>query len=110
MRRAVGKVCKKLWRGEGFSESWKEGIIVPIAKKSGAKRVEEHREVTLLLTAYKIYATVLAEKLEKEMEEKGMLSEGQAGLRKGRGVIDNIYVLNYLVEREVARGRKMTLH
>lgn len=105
MRRAVGEVCKKLWRGEGFSESWKEGIIVPIAKKSGAKRVEEHREVTLLLTAYKIYATVLAEKLEK-----GMLPEGQAGLRKGRGVIDNIYVLNYLVEREVARGRKMTLH
>jgi len=59
---------------------------VPIAKKRGAERVEEHRGgVTLMPTAYKIYAMVLAERLRREMEEKGMLPEGQAGFRKGKG-------------------------
>jgi len=34
-----------------------------------------------------------------------MLPEGQTGFRKGRGVVDNIYTLNFVVEREIARGR-----
>lgn len=58
-------------------------------------------------TAYKIYAMVLAERLRGEMEEKGMLPEGQTGFRKGRGVIDNIYTLNYVVERELAKGKRI---
>jgi len=32
-----------------------------------------------------VYTAVLAERLEKEAEEKGMMPEGQAGFRKGRG-------------------------
>lgn len=35
------------------------------------------------------------------------MPESQAEFRKGRGVIDNIYCLNYLVGREVGRGRKV---
>jgi len=92
--------------GEGFPERWKEGVIVPIAKKKGAERVEEHRGVTLMPTAYKIYTMVLAERLRREMEGKSM-TEGQAGFRKGRGVIDNIYTFKYVVEREIARGSRV---
>jgi len=107
VRKAIGKICRRVWGGGGFPERWKEGIIVPIAKKRGAESVEEHRGVTLMPTAYKIYAMVLAERLKREMEEKGMLPERQAGFRKGRGVIDNIYTLNYVVERELARGNRI---
>lgn len=32
-----------------------------------------------------------------------MLLEEQAGFRKGRGVLDNIYVLNWVVNRELKR-------
>jgi len=107
LKEAVGNVCKRVWRGEGFPERWREGIIVPIAKKRGAKEVSDHRGVTLMATAYKIYATVLANRLEKEIEEKGIIPEWQAGFRKKRGVIDNIYTLNYLVGREIERGRRV---
>ena len=107
LRRALGEICQRVWRGEGFPESWREGIVVPIAKKRGARKVEEYRGVTLMPSAYKVYTSVLAERLEEEVEEKGMMPEGQAGFRKGRGVIDNIYVLNYLVERQLERGGKV---
>lgn len=50
---------------------------------------------------------MLANRLNKEMEEKDLMSESQAGFRKGRGVIDNIYCSNYLVGREVGRGKKV---
>lgn len=35
--------------------------------------MEEYRRVTLMSTAYKIYATILAKKLRKKMEEKRVL-------------------------------------
>lgn len=62
-----------------------------------------------MLTTYKVYAMVLAKILRREVEEKGMLSEDQARFRKkrGRGVIDNIYTLNYVVEREIAKENKI---
>lgn len=76
-------------------------------KEEKAKKMEKHREVTLMPTAYKVYAKVLAERLRKEIEEKGMLPEWQVGFRKGKEVMDNIYTPNYVVKREIARGNKI---
>lgn len=50
-----------------------------------------------------LYAMVLQRRLEKEIEEKNMLPEEQAGFRKRRGVLDNMYVLNWVVNRELKR-------
>ncbi|CAK9810685.1 Transposon TX1 uncharacterized 149 kDa protein [Anthophora plagiata] len=108
IRERVWEVCNRAWRGEGWPEDWSEGVVVPIVKKGERKKVEEHRGVTLTQTAYRIYAAVLAESLMKEIEEKEMIPPNQTGFRKGVGTIGNIYVLNYLINRQVARkGGKM---
>ena len=52
-----------------------EGVIIPIAKKKRALKTGDHRGITLLPTAYKIYASVVANRLRKEVEEKGILPE-----------------------------------
>lgn len=59
-----------------------------------------------MCTAYKIYAEVIRNRMEKEVEEKGMTPESQAGFRRGRTTIDNIFVLNHLMQREKRQGRK----
>lgn len=52
---------------------------------------------------------VLAERLRRKIEKKKMLPEKQAGFRKGRNrAIDNIYTLNYVVERVVRRNKIVT--
>ena len=43
-------------------------------------------------TAYKIYATILNRRLEKEAKEK--LKEGQYGFRKGREMMDVVNLYN----------------
>ena len=44
------------------------------------------------------------------MEEKGLLPPSQTGFRRGVGCMDNVYVLNYLVNRQVTRkGRRMVV-
>jgi len=97
-----------VWNGKGFPEEWREGLIAPIYKKGEAGDVRNYRGVTLLCTAYKVYAAILTERLRQEMEEKGILPETQAGFRKKRGTMDNIYILQHVIRREVRKkGGKM---
>lgn len=63
--------------------------------------------VALISTLYKVYARVLAERLREEIE--GIIPENQAEFKKSIGTLDNIYVLNYLVNRQLEKkGGKLT--
>lgn len=42
-------------------------------------------------TLYKVYAGILAFRLREEVEEKGLLTENQAGFRKERRRIKSLY-------------------
>ncbi|XP_063913200.1 uncharacterized protein LOC135129861 [Zophobas morio] len=82
---------------------WREGIIIPLFKNGQKSDVENHRGITLLNMAYKTYAMILDERLRKEMEARGMFPDGQAGSRKGRSTMDNVYILRHLVGREIRK-------
>lgn len=77
--------------------------MVPIRKKGRGEVVEEYRGVTVMPSLYKVYATVLAERLRVEVEVEGMIPPNQTGFRRGMGTIDNIYVLNYVINRQIAK-------
>jgi len=82
---------------------------VPIVKKGKGEQVRDYRGVTLMPSSYKIYAAALGERLRGDMEERRLLSGSQAGFRRGRGTVDQIFALNYLVNRQLGkRGGKMT--
>lgn len=91
-------------------QDWRNGIIVPLHKRGDKERAENYRGITLLCTAYKIYAEILRKRLEKEIELKGMLPEGQAEFRKGRSTIDNIFILNHLIQRKKRIGEKKKIY
>ncbi|KAL6417803.1 hypothetical protein ACFW04_012524 [Cataglyphis niger] len=105
MEEWIWKICNRVWKGEGWIEEWNEGVIVPILKKGEGERVEEYRGVSLTSTLYKVYASVLAGRLSKEVEEKGLVPQNQTGFRRGLGTMDNIFVLNYLVNRQLSKKK-----
>ncbi|XP_071577651.1 uncharacterized protein [Temnothorax nylanderi] len=82
---------------------------MPIVKKGHGERVEDYRGVTIMPTLYKIYASVLAERLKEDVENKGILPPNQTGFRKGMGTIDNIFVLNFLVNRQIKKRDDVVL-
>jgi len=57
--------------------------------------------VTLMSTLYKVYMSVLAERLREEVKAKRVVPHNQTGFKKEMGIIYNIYVLNYLVNRQL---------
>lgn len=98
-------ICRRVWKGKGWPREWNEGTIVPIVKKLEGVKVEEYRGVTLTQTAYEVNVALLVERLRKEVEEKGLLQPNQTGFREGLGIVDNIYVLNYLINRQIKGDR-----
>jgi len=80
-------------------------LIVPIRKKEEGKKVGDYRRITLTPALFKVYA-ILRERLEEEVERKGLIPQNQTGFRKGMGIVDNIYVLNYLVNRQLSRKKR----
>jgi hypothetical protein len=72
-------------------------------KKGEKDTANNCRGITLLNTAYKVYAMIVEERLMKEMNERGVLPDGQAGFRKGRGTMDNVYILNHIIGNEIKK-------
>lgn len=56
-------------------------------------------------TGYKIFARIIEEKLRREIERMGILPETQAGFRKKRSGIDNIYILKTVAEKEINKKK-----
>lgn len=54
---------------------WKKSIIVPLYKRRDQEEVGNYRGISLLCTAYKVYAEVLRMRLEKVIEEKNLVPE-----------------------------------
>lgn len=70
LREKLKEILRRVWKGEGFPEEWREGVIASIHKKGDPDRMENYRGVTLLCTAYKLYAGVLTLRLRAEVKKK----------------------------------------
>ena len=97
-----------IWRKEQIPDSWGRGIIHPIYKGKGSlKEAKNYRGITLLNCTLKIYTGVLCNRLTEWVEKRKLLVKEQAGFRKGFGTVDNAFVLNFLVEKEIQRKGKL---
>lgn len=91
---------------KGLPKDWNKGIITPIFKRGEKKDVKNYRGITLIDTAYKIYTSILNEKLKEEAEEK--LQETQFRFREERGTMDAVYVMNHIINKELKKkGEKV---
>lgn len=78
-------------------------MVVLIRKKGDGKEVGNYRGITLMSSLYKVYAMILAERLKKDIENKRIIPDNEAGFRSNKGTINNIFLLNYLVNRCIGR-------
>lgn len=81
-------------------------MIIPLYKKGDANAASNYRGISQLHSAYKVYTEILYKRLEREVFAKGILPEGQAGFRKERSTMDNIFVLDYVVQSPKVRKEK----
>lgn len=91
-----GRLLKKL-------EERRNSAYIQKGDKNGKSN---YRDITLINTVYKIYAMIIEERLKQELEKNKVLVDIQAGFRKNRSTMDNIYILNYAVEKKISKKER----
>jgi hypothetical protein len=71
-----------------------------IYKGKGDKRdPDNYRGISLLSTLSKVYTGVLTRRLKDWLERRGVISEWKVGFRKGRRMVDNIFILRTTIDK-----------
>jgi hypothetical protein len=76
---------------------WEEGVIYPIYKKGDRSVCSNYRGITLLHVRYKIFTSLLHNRLKKFAERE--TGDYQAGFRPNRSTIDHIHTLRQVMEK-----------
>ena len=72
---------------------------VKLLHKGGPREsLDNYSGISLTNNIGKVLAGILVAWLNKEIENRGLHPEGQAGFRVGRSVEDNIFILNSVIE------------
>jgi len=96
---ATWKLCRVVFRRECYPSSWSKGLIFPIFKGTGDKyNPMNYRGITLLSVLGKIFTSVLNQRLTKWIEDRGILVEEQAGFRRVRSVVDQLFILAEIIK------------
>jgi len=81
-------------------QEWETGMVINIHKKGTKSKCEHYRGITLLPTAYKLFANTIKNRLNEHLGEE--MVEGQCGFRKGRSCIDAIFTVQQIIEKRKA--------
>nr|VZI27907.1 unnamed protein product [Spirometra erinaceieuropaei] len=90
---------QEMWRQGEVPQDFKDATIVHLYKRKGNRQVcDNHRGISLLNIAVKIFARILLNRLNNHLEQ-GLLPESQCGFRRHRGTTDMIFAARQLQEK-----------
>ena len=81
----------KVWEDKRIPDDWNEATIFRIPKKGALNDCKKWRGITLLSIPSKILAKIIINRLSNVVDSR--LREEQAGVRNGKGCIDQIFAL-----------------
>ncbi|BHF68552.1 hypothetical protein SprV_0301158800 [Sparganum proliferum] len=85
---------QEMWRQGEVPRDFKDATIVHLYKRKGNRQVcDNHRGISLLNIAGKIFARILLNRLNKHQEQ------GQCGFRRYRGTMDMIFAARQLQDK-----------
>nr|VZI15267.1 unnamed protein product [Spirometra erinaceieuropaei] len=90
---------QEMWRQGEVPQDLKDATIVHLYKRKGNRQVcDNHRGISLLNITGKIFARILLNRLNNQLEQ-GLLPESQCGFRRHRGTTDMIFAARQLQEK-----------
>ena len=93
-----------------FPDCLSTGFIHPIFKKGDPNDPLNYRGITICSTISKLYASILDNRIHEWAESEGIRAHGQAGFRRNRGTLDNIFILRTLLDQRQHLTRNHPSH
>ena len=98
-------LCNKVMDTGRWPTQWTTSLVVPLPKKGDLSQCKNHRTISLISHPSKILLRVLLNRLRPQVEQ--ILSEEQAGFRRGRSTTEQIFNLHLLDEKHRNIGQVM---
>jgi len=83
------------WKTQQWPQDWKRFFFIPIPKKGNAKECSNYHTIALISHASNVVLKILQVRLAQYMSHE--LPDVQAGFRKGRGTIDQIVNMHWII-------------
>ena len=93
------KLFRTFWEQKKVPKTWKQGLIFKIPKKGDVTECGNWRGITLTFVLSKAFGRVLIDRIRDGVNSK--LRNEQAGFRSGRGTIEQLFILRYIIEQVV---------
>ena len=78
-----------------------------IHKGKSRTTLDNYRGISVGSSIGQIFTKIWKERLEKIVENENYLGEIQGGFRKGKEVLENVFILNTLIERAQKRRKPL---
>ena len=88
---------RTIWYSETVPADWSKNLIVRLAKKGDLTKCGNWKGITLMPVVAKVMGKVLIRRIADGVDEK--LRKEQAGFRKGRSTVEQIFVLRNILEQ-----------
>ena len=104
--KVLHSICQEIWKTQQWPQDWKRSVFIPIPKTGNAKQCSNYHTIALISRASKLILKILQARLQQYVNRE--LPDGQAGFRKGRGNIDQIANIHWIIKN--AREFQANIH
>lgn len=104
---ALMEIINEIGAGHNLPDEWRRSRLVPIYKKGARQEAANYRGICISDVIYKIWTQILLNRLNRILDERGLIPDNQAGFRKERSTMDNVYVLTSLANLKQQQGKTL---
>ena len=106
--KVLHSICQQIWKTQQRPQDWKRSVFIPIPKKGNLKECSNYHTITLISHTSEVMLKILQARLQKYMNRE--LADVQAGFRKGRGTIDQIANIHWIIKKQESFKKKHVLY
>ena len=99
LKKALTRIFEMMRVTEWTPDDWTSEKLHLLHKGKSKYKLDNYRGISISSNIGKLFTRILASRLEMIVEKKGWLGEIQGGFRRGRGTMDNLFILTSLMER-----------
>ena len=102
-KRILGPLLCRLFncileRGK-YPDSWCKSLIVSIHKGGSVNDMNNYRGISLLTHIGKLFCRIYNSRIRDWANRESLMFEEQGGYTKGKGTIDQIFILNTVIDK-----------
>ena len=95
--KVLHSICQRIWKTQQWPQDWEKSVFIPIPKKGNSKECSNFCTIALISHITKVMLKILQARLLHYVNHE--LSDVQAGFRKGRGTIDQIANVRWIIKK-----------